>query len=155
MFVEREQIVTLLVALTAIIVILGGYASFSGLAAYDSPVSIEMQKSTFKQSDVFDVNVVLNPVTFMSDESIMIYIDNEAVGAVAIKKYLDENMIEYGTETKSVGANSIEIMNLKYPIKINLADHISPEYLHPGTVHMITIEFSRGDSSAEGTFNII
>jgi hypothetical protein len=154
MRVEREYAATFIVAIIALLVIVGGYASFSGLAVYDEPLKIEIADNSFKQSDVFDVNVVVNPVTFMSDESIMVYVDNNAVGAIAIKQYLDDNGIEYGTEVKNLGQNNIEIMTLKDPLLVNLADHVSLEYLHPGTIHIIKVEFSRGDAVAENVFSI-
>ena len=151
---QRENIVTLIVASIAILVIVGGYASFTGLAAYDAPIRLEMEKSSFSQGDVFDANVVLNPVTFMADESLILYIDKKAVGVIALKQYLDDNSISYGVDVKNLGQNNAEIVNLKDPLSINLADYVSLEYMHPGTMHTVRVEFSRGDAAAEGVFGI-
>jgi len=151
---EREYLVPVIVTMIAVLVIIGGYASFSGLAVYDAPLAISMAKDTFRQSDVFDVNVLVNPVTFMADESIMIYLDNNAVGAVAIKKYLDDNDIEYGSEFQNLGQNNIEVVNLRNPLQVNLADFITLEGMQPGTTHIIRAEFSRGDAVAEAVFRI-
>ena len=38
----REQYVTLIVAAIAVLVIIGGFASFTGLSAYDEPLRIEI-----------------------------------------------------------------------------------------------------------------
>lgn len=154
MRVEREYIATFIVAMVAILVIVGGYASFSGLAVQDDPLSIEMEKSTFKQSDVFDVDIVVNPVTFMSDETIMVYVDNEVIGAIAIKKYLDQTGQDYGTEIKNLGMNNEEIITLRDPLTVSLADLLSLEGLHPGTTHLLRVEFSRGDAVAEDVFKV-
>ena len=151
---QREHAVTLIIAAIAIIVIVGGYASFTGLAAYDAPLRLEMVKSSFNQGDVFDVNVIVNPVTFMSDESILLYIDNQAVGVVALRQYLDDNSISYGVDVKNLGQNNVEVINLKNPLSINLADHVSLEYMHPGTTHIMKVEFSRGDAVAEEVFGV-
>ena len=67
---QREHIVSLIVAVIAILVIVGGYAAFTGLSVYEEPLMILMAENSFRQSDVFDVSVVVNPVTFMADESI-------------------------------------------------------------------------------------
>jgi hypothetical protein len=150
----RELIVPIVVTLIAVLVIVGGYASFSGLATYSTPLSIEMAKKAFKRGDVFDANILVNPVTLLADESIMIYVDNNAVGAVAIKRYLDDNRIEYGTEFQNLGQNSAEVMNLKNPLQVNLADFITLEGTLPGTTHVLKVEFSRGDASAEEVFSI-
>jgi hypothetical protein len=152
--VEREYVATFIVAVVALLVIVGGYASFSGLAVYDEPIKIELAKTTFSQGDVFDADVVVNPVTFLADESIMVYIDNKVLGAIAIKKYLDDNGIEYGTEIKSLGQETTEIINLKDPLTVNLADFVSLEYMQPGTAHVLRVEFSRGDALAEALFRI-
>jgi hypothetical protein len=150
---EREYVVTFIVATIAILIIVGGYASFSGLASYDAPLRIEMAKKTFSRGDVFDTTVVLNPVTFMADETLMVYVDGQAVGVVAIKKYLDDNRIDYGRDIKSLGRNSAEILNLKDPLKVNLADYVTLEYLGTGG-HSLRVEFSRGDAMAEEVFGI-
>jgi hypothetical protein len=84
----------------------------------------------------------------------MVYVDNKAVGVVAIKRYLDDNDLDYGSEVKNLGQNNVEIINLKDPLTVNLADHISLEYLHPGTMHILKVEFSRGDAVAEEVFKI-
>jgi hypothetical protein len=151
---EREYAVTFIIATIAALVIIGGYASFSGLASYSEPLSIEMAEKTFARGDVFDVNVVLSPVTFMADESIVVYIDGQAVGVVAIKKYLDDNRIDYGRELKSLGQNNAEIINLKAPLKVNLADYVLLEYLGTGG-HSLRVEFSRGDAAAQEVFGIV
>jgi hypothetical protein len=151
---QREHAVTLIIAAIAIIVIVGGYASFTGLAAYDAPLRLDMEKSSFSKGDVFDVNVIVNPVTFMSDESILLYIDNQAMGVVALRQYLDDNGISYGVDVKNLGQNNVEVLNLKDPLSINLADYVSLEYMHPGTTHIMKVEFSRGDAVAEEVFGI-
>jgi hypothetical protein len=150
---EREYVVTFIITTIAILIIVGGYASFSGLAAYDAPLRIENAKGTFARGDVFDVNIVLNPVTFMADESIVIYIDGQAVGVVAIKKYLDDNGIEYGRELKDIGQSNTEVLNLMDPLAVNLADYVPLEYVQQGT-HTIRAEFSRGDAMAETVFAV-
>lgn len=151
---HREHFVTLIVAAIAVLVIVGGYASFTGLAAYDAPVRLDMVKRSFGQGDVFDVNVIVSPMTFMSDESILLYIDNKAVGVVALKQYLDDSGISYGVDVKNLGQNNVEIVNLKDPLSINLADYVSLEYMHPGTTHILKAEFSRGDALAEEVFGV-
>jgi hypothetical protein len=151
---EKEYLVTFIVTLVAVLVIVGGYASFSGLATYDAPISIGLAKDSFRQSDVFDADIVLRPVTFMADESLMVYVDNSAVGVVAIKKYLDDNKIEYGTEYQNAGQNNIEVLNLRDPLRVNLADFIKLEAMVPGTTHILRVEFSRGDAVAEEVFKI-
>lgn len=151
---EREHYVTIIVTVIAMVVIVGGFASFSGLSVYEDPIRIELEKSVFKNGDVFDTSVVLNPVTFMADDSLMVYIDGKALGVVALKKYLDDNSIEYGSEIKNLGQNNAEILTLKNPLSINLADYVSLEFLHPGTTHVIKVEFSKGDAVAEEVFRV-
>lgn len=151
---EREYYVTFIVATIAVLFIVGGFASFTGLSVQDEAISIAMAKESFRPSDVFDVTLILNPVTFMADESIIIYIDSNAVGAVAIKKYLDDNGIEYGREVKDAGQNSIQVINLRDRLMINLADHVQLEYMRPGTKHILRAEFSRGDAAADAVFNV-
>ena len=151
----REQYVTLIVAAIAVLVIIGGFASFTGLSAYDEPLRIEMEGDSFSQGDVFDADVVVNPVTFMADESLMIYVDGNAVGVVALKKYLDDNALDYGTEVKNLGQNNAEIITLSRPLSVSLADYISVAQMHPGTTHILRVEFSRGDAAAEEVFKIL
>ncbi len=153
MLVEREHIVTIIVAVIALLAIVGGYASFSGLSVYEQPVQLELTKSSFAQSDIFDANILLNPVTFLHDESIMIYFDNEPIGVVAIKKYLDDNRIEYGTEYQNLGTNNIQIMNLEHQLKISLADYITLESVQTGS-HTVRVELSKGDASADAIFSV-
>ncbi len=154
MRVEREHIATAVVATIAVLVIVGGFASFSGLSVYHQPLTLELHKTEFRQGDVFDVNVVVNPVTFLADETIMVYLDGNAVAAIALKRYLDDNGIDYGSEVKNLGQNNAEIINLQAPLTVNLADYVSMEPMYPGTVHLLTVEFSRGDASAEEAFRI-
>ncbi len=151
---EREHYVTIVVAVIAVLVIVGGFASFTGLSVQEEPIRISMEKSSFRQGEVFDVNVLLSPVTFFADESIVIYLDNKAVGAIALRKYLDDNGLEYGTEVKNVGQNNIEIITLMQPVSVSLADFIPLDYMHPGTTHLLRVEFSRGDAAAEEAFRI-
>ncbi|MBW2966895.1 hypothetical protein KY362_00255 [Candidatus Woesearchaeota archaeon] len=154
MAIEREHLIALFLCAVAILVIVGGYASFSGLATAAQPLQIEMVQKTFSKSDVFDVNVIVNPVTLLADESLMIYLDNEAVGVIALKQYLDTNGIEYGTEIKNLGQNSAEIINLKSSTRISLADHISTEFMYPGTTHILRVELSQGEAVAEDAFGV-
>ncbi|MBW2971499.1 hypothetical protein KY359_00545 [Candidatus Woesearchaeota archaeon] len=151
---QREYYVTFIVAAIAIAVIVGGFASFTGLSVQADPLSIEMAKTAFRQSDVFDADVLLSPVTFMADESLMIYIDGKAVGVVALKRHLDQNSIEYGTEIKDLGQDNVQIINLREHLRVNLAEYVSLEYLQPGTVHLLRVEFSRGDALAEAVFSM-
>lgn len=151
---EREHYVTIVVAIIAIVVIVGGFASFTGLSVQEEPIRISMEKNLFRQGEIFDVNVLLSPVTFFADESIVIYIDNKAVGAIALRKYLDDNGLEYGTEVKNLGQNNIEIITLMQPVSVSLADFITLDYMHPGTTHLLRVEFSRGDAVAEDVFRI-
>jgi hypothetical protein len=150
---QRENLVTLFVAAVAILVIIGGYASFSGLASYESPLKIELSKESYSQSDVFDANVLLTPVTLFSDETIMIYIDGRAIGVIAIKKYLDDNRIEYGTETKDAGKTTVEIINMKSRLKVNLADYVTLDSLGLEE-HTVRVEFSKGEAFSEKSFRI-
>ncbi|MFH1064643.1 MAG: hypothetical protein V1729_06175 [Candidatus Woesearchaeota archaeon] len=154
MEVEREHIATFVVATIAVLVIVGGFASFSGLSVYDQPLKLELQKTEFMQGDVFDANVVVNPVTFMADETIMVYIDGNAVAAIALKRYLDDNDIDYGSEVKNLGQNNVEIINLQGPLTVNLADYVSMEPMYPGTVHILSVEFSQGDAAAQESFRV-
>ena len=154
MRVEREHFVTVIIAAIAILVVVGGYASFSGLVAYEAPLNIEMNKKTFKQSDVFDVNVLVTPVTLLADDSIMVSVDNKAIGVIAIKKYLDDNNADYGKEIKNMGQNNLEIINLKNPLTVNLADFVSLDYLGPDTMHVLKVEFSNGEGGIEEVFGV-
>ncbi|MFC1741583.1 hypothetical protein ACFL3V_03540 [Nanoarchaeota archaeon] len=154
MLVEREHVVTVFMAVIVMLIILGGYASFSGLSVYQETLVIEMAKDSFSQGDVFDVTVVLNPVTLMSDDSLMIYVDGNAIGVVAIKKYLDENGIAYGSEFKNSGQNNIEIITMRDRLLVNLADHVSLEHMSPGSAHALMVELSKGEASAEGIFSV-
>ena len=151
---EREQYVTLIVTVIAMVVIVGGFASFSGLSVYEDPIRIESAKSSFRNSDVFDISVVLNPVTFMADDSLVVYVDGKALGVVALKNYLNDNGIEYGVEIKNLGQNNVEILTLKNPLSISMADYVSLEFLHPGMTHVIKVEFSKGDAFAEEVFRV-
>ena len=149
---HKEQIASLVVAIIAVLVIVGGYASFSGLASYDPPLKLEMAKKSFLAGDVFDANLVVSPVTLMSDESIIIYLDNIAVGAIAVKRYLNDNGIDFGTQNENAGRNNIDIINLKHKLSINLADYVNLDSVLPGGTHKIRAEFSRGNAVAEEVF---
>ena len=151
--IPREQVVTLTIAAIAIIFIVGGFASMSGLSVYEEPLQIEMYATSFEKGDVFDVNIRVGTMTVLSDETMMIYIDGNPGGAVALKKYFDENRIEYGTEYKQLGTNSVEIMSTVQPIVINLADYIQLEMMSEGS-HSLRVEFSRGDAVAEVLFEV-
>ncbi len=150
--VEREHYVTVIVAVIALLVIFGGYASFSGLSVHEDPLVISMSSETFAQGDVFDVNVVVSPVQFLADESIMVYVDGNPVGVIVLKKYLDSNDIEYGSDVKNLGQNNAEIITLKNRVAVNLADYVSLENVPSGTAHTLLVEFSRGDATAQKGF---
>jgi hypothetical protein len=150
---EKEFIVPFIVTVIAILVIVGGYASFSGLATYDTPISVEMGKAAFQQGEVFDVNAIVSPMTLLADETLMVYVDGNLAGVVALKKYLDDNRIDYGLEYKNLGQNNVQIMNMQSSLRINLADLVSLESLARGE-HILSVELSRGDARAEATFNI-
>jgi hypothetical protein len=152
MRVEREHVATAVIAVIAVLVIVGGFASFSGLSVHEETLKIEMAKAVFRQSDVFDANVVVSPVTFMADESMMVYVDGRAVGVVALKQYLDDNGIDYGSEYKNLGQNNVEIVTLKNLLTIHLAEHVNLEHLRPGMTHSLRVEFSKGDAYADGSF---
>jgi hypothetical protein len=151
---EKEYVVTIFIAIIAVLIITGGYASFSGLAVREDTLTVEMHKTMFKKSDVFDVTVKIKPVMFLAEESLMIYLDDKAVAVVALKKYLDDAGLDYGVDVKNLGENNQEIITLKDPVLVNLADHVSLEYMQPGTMHRVTVEFSMGDASAEGVFSV-
>jgi len=150
---KGEFVVTVLIAIIALLVIVGGFASFSGLATYAPPITVEMAKQQFRQGDVFDVTTTVNPTTLLAEESMTIYVDGNLAGVVAIKKYLNDNKIDYGSEFKNVGANNIEVITLQNRLIINLADLVSPESLSVGD-HILRVELSGGDASAETAFKI-
>lgn len=149
---ERENYVTVIVSVIAILVIVGGYASFTGMAVEQDPLVIVMLDDEFRQSDVFDVDVVLNPVQFLADETVVVYLNNNPVGVIALKKYLDDNDIDYGTSVKNVGQNNVEVITLRNPLMINLADYVSLENFPADSSHVLRVEFSRGDAGAEEIF---
>ncbi|MBW2963944.1 hypothetical protein KY363_00655 [Candidatus Woesearchaeota archaeon] len=151
---EREYAVAVFVAVAAILIIVGGYASFSGLAVRADPLDIELYKGTFSQSDVFDANIVVNPATFLADESLVIYLDDKPSGIVALKQYLDENGYDYGSDAKNAGTNNVEIITMLSPFRVSLADYISLDKAQSGSTHKVRVEFSRGDAAAEATFAI-
>jgi len=150
--VEREQYVTVIIAAIAVLVIVGGYASFSGLAVQSDPLVIMMQKDSFSQGEVFDAELVLNPVQFLADESIVVYVDSNPVGVIALKKYLDDNSIEYGSDIKNLGESNAEIITLKHNLRVHLSDYVSLERVPAGTSHTLRAEFSRGDAVAQDVF---
>ena len=149
MIVPREHVVTITIAVIAVLFIIGGYASMSGLSTYEAPLRIEMTRATYSQGDVFDANVNVGAVTMMSDESVMVYVDGVLSGAIVLKQYFDDNRVDYGTDYRS----NIEIMSTLDPIMINLADHVSLETLKPGP-HIVRVEFSRSDAVAESEFKV-
>lgn len=151
---EREYAVAVFVGIIAILIIVGGYASFSGLAVRADPLSIELSKGTFKQSDVFDANIVVSPATFLADETLVIYMNDKASGVVALKKYLDENDYDYGTEVKNAGSNNVEIITMLSPFRVSLADYISLDQAQSGSTHRVRVEFSRGEVSADVAFAV-
>ena len=123
----------------------------SGLSTYEDPLKIEMPGTSFSQGDIFDVNVDVGAMTVMADETIVIYVDARPSGAVLLKQYFDENRVDYGTEYKNLGQNSVEVISTVQPISINLADYVSLDSIAPGS-HTLRIEFSRGDAWAEEGF---
>jgi hypothetical protein len=135
----REQFVTATIAIIAILCVIGGYSALSGLTTYSAPVIINMQKDTFLRSDVFDVTAKLNTVTLLSDETLMIYVDAQPAGAVVLKKYLDDNGYQYGTEKKS----DVDIISTLQQININLAEYIELSALAPGR-HLLEVGLSQG-----------
>ncbi|NQU79439.1 hypothetical protein HQ545_06755 [Candidatus Woesearchaeota archaeon] len=152
MKVEREHIATVIIATAAVLIIVGGFASFSGLAVHAEPLTIEMYKTEFRQGEPLQAVLIISPVTFLSDESIVLYIDNNPVGAIPLKKYIDDKEIEYGLEIKNAGNNNIELINLKNPLSIQL-DEFIPSPMAGN--HIIRAEFSRGDALAEKGFTTV
>jgi len=150
---KGEYLVSIFLAIIALLVIVGGYASFSGLATYNPPISIEMAKQAYLRSDVFDVNAAMSPATILADETMTVYMDNNLAGVVAIKKYLDENRIEYASEYRNAGENNIQVINLKDKLAINMADLIALDSLNAGQ-HTVRVELSIGDASAEQAFSV-
>jgi len=150
---KGEFVVTVLISIIALLVIVGGFASFSGLATYAPPITIETAKQQFRQGDVFDVTTTINPTTLLADESMTVYVDGNLAGVVAIKKYLDDNKIDYGSEIKNLGENNIKVINMQNKLTINLADLVSPESISIGE-HILRVELSGGDASAETAFKI-
>lgn len=151
---EKEYVVTIFISIIAILIITGGYASFSGLAVREDTLEVEMHKTVFKRSDVFDVTVKIKPVMFMAEESIMVYLDDKAIAVIALKKYLDDNGLDYGVDVKNLGENNQEIITLREPLLVNLAEYVSVEYMQPGTMHRVTVELSVGEARAEGLFSV-
>jgi len=72
MLAQRETMVSLFIAAVAILVVIGGFASFSGLAAYSGTLSLDFSKSSFSGTDAFDVDLIIEPVTLMADESAVV-----------------------------------------------------------------------------------
>lgn len=150
---QKEHIVTILLAIVAILVIIGGYASFSGLAVNTDPLMIDMSRDSFRQSDVFDVNIILNPITFISEETVVIYLDNSVIAALPLRQYVEDNSLSYTIETRELGSGSVTLLALNEPAIISLADVISLESLQKKS-HLLRVEFSVGDVSAAKTFGV-
>lgn len=136
--VEREKTVTLIVSAIALIAIFGGFASFSGLSVHNPDIEINDAG-----------NLLINPVTFLAEESIVVYVDDEAVGVIALKKYLDDHGLEYGSEVRNSGQNNIEIITLRESLVVDISDMIGG--LETGT-YVLKAEFSLGDGVASGAF---
>ncbi len=151
MLVERETFVALFISLVAILVVVGGFASFTGLSVHEAPLVLNFHKASFSRGDVFDVSVDLSPATFLQDESLVIYVDEVPVSVVALQKYLDDNQIDYGLDFENAGKNNIKVMTLKNKLSVNLADFVSLDDLQPGS-HSLKVSLSQGDASADGNF---
>ena len=151
MHVMREHMVTVTIAVIAILFVVGGFASMSGLSTYDELISIDVVKDSFSRGDVFDVSVGIGLMTVMADETLMIYIDDAPAGAVILKKYFDENRVRYGVDVRTVGTNSIEVISTLEPMRVNLADYVLLDSMASGS-HLLKVEFSRGDAGAEAVF---
>ncbi len=154
MHVEREAIVSLFIALVAVIVIIGGFASFTGLAVHSEDLKIDFSRTDFESGAVFDAVLTIAPVTMLAEESVVIYVDESFGSVIAIKKYLDDNSIPYGLEYQNAGSNNIQMITLESPLKIPLADFVSLQGLEPGT-HSIKISLSEGDATVQKSFVII
>jgi hypothetical protein len=143
----RETYVTLTVCAIAILFILGGYASLTGLATYDSPVDIALAKAKFSKGDVFDATVTISLITLFSDETIMIYLDGTPAGAVMLRQYMDMNLFKYTAENREGG----EVLNMAHEVFLNLADYVSLESLAPGK-HTVQVALSKAQVGATEEF---
>jgi hypothetical protein len=153
MMPQREYFVTILLAVVAVLVIVGGYASFNGLAVNTDPLLIDMPRDSFRQSDIFDVNIILNPITFISEETVVIYLDNSVIAAIPLRQYVEDNSLSYTVETRELGGSSVTLLTLNEPAIISLSEVVSLESLQKKS-HLIRVEFSVGDVTAAETFEV-
>lgn len=153
MALAREHFVTLTVAAVAALFIMGGFASLSGLSTYEEALQITLPETTFSKSSVFDVTVRVAPTQIISDETLMIYIDGAPAGVVVLKQYFDENRVDYTSEERIIGSNTLEVLSTRSEVLINLADYVDLDTSSVGN-HVLKVEFSRENVGSEVVFSV-
>lgn len=149
MLVEREAFVSLFIAAVAILTVVVGFAAFSGLSVYNEVMSLDFEKASFDQGDVFDVYVDLIPSSYLYDESLVVYVDDNLVSVISLKKFFDDNKITYGEDMK----NNVHIISIGSKARINLADFVPLDSLTSGH-HNLKVYLSQAEMSQTAAFSL-
>ena len=135
----NEKTAVLVICSVLALAIITGFVSFTGMAVYNIPLAFDMEKS-YSNSDVFDADLIINAKEVSDTETMVVYLDNNPVGIIPLKNYLDANSINYKEEE--------HILILKEKFNINLANHIDLNNLKTGN-HLIRARFSEIDVAVD------
>jgi hypothetical protein len=150
MAVEREHVVALVISFVAILFIVGGFASFSGLATYsNTALKIDVEKDGFKHSDVLDASVIISLDTVLYDETLTLSMDGSVVKSVSLFDYISANGLLFSVEEKE----GVKVLRLGEPVRVHLSEFINLESVASGK-HSLDAGLGKGDVKASAYFRV-
>ncbi|MBI5398882.1 hypothetical protein HZB03_05450 [Candidatus Woesearchaeota archaeon] len=149
MSMYRENVVAVVISLIAILFVIGGFASFSGLAAYNNVLMLASEKDVFAPSDVLGVEVVVNLDTVLADETLTLALDGSVFDVVNLKDYAASNNLRYSVAER----NGVSVVYLGEPVRVHLAQYVDLSQVSPGK-HSLAARLDRSNVEVQETFRI-
>ncbi|MBI4738562.1 hypothetical protein HY772_03220 [Candidatus Woesearchaeota archaeon] len=147
---DRENVVAVVISLIAILFIVGGFASFSGLATYShNALVLTTEKGTFSPSDVFDAEVVVNLDAVLADETLTLALDGSTFKVINLKEYAVLNNLRSSVEER----NGASVVHLDELVRVHLAQYVDLSQLSSGK-HSLVARLDRSGVEVQETFKI-
>lgn len=148
MIFERENVVAVVISVIAVLFIVGGFASFSGLSTY-SGLSLNLERATFARGDIFGAEVVVALDSVLSDETLILKLDGIPFKTIDFQDYVTASGLRHSLEEKG----GLSVLRLGEPVKIHLSDFVTVDSLANGG-HQIDASLSKGELTARGKFSV-
>lgn len=150
MVFEREHVVAIVISIIAVLFVVGGFASFSGLATYsNTALTIHIEKERFASSDIFDAEIFVNSNTVLDDETVRLQLDGVSFQTINLLEYVSVRNLRHRVEER----NGITFLQLDEPVRIHLADYVNLDAV-ARRKHTIGAKLGKAGTEVQARFTI-